>query len=295
MSSEARVVIGLGELLWDLMPAGAQLGGAPSNFAYHATALGDRGIVASRVGGDDLGRRAIDRLRRAKVDASYVQLDDKRPTGTVTVHVDEDGQPRYSIAGNVAWDFFQMTDQWRSLAARADAICFGSLAQRSPESRRVVREFLSLAPEGALIIFDVNLRQPFYGAELLSDSLALARVAKLNQDELKRVAGLLGLDAATDEARAARLLSGFDLEMVCVTRGGGGSLMVGRDGEAIEHAGFTVRVADTVGAGDAFAAALAHYVLRGAPLGEVSEQANRLGAWVASRVGAMPQRPDPKR
>jgi len=281
------LVVGLGEVLWDLFPEGKQLGGAPANFAYITTLLGDRGIIASRVGDDALGNEIQQRLGTLGLESSYLQLDSARPTGTVRVRVDQDGQPRFEITDMVAWDFLESTPAWESLAQQADAICFGSLAQRSPASRETIHKFLGAARPGTARIFDVNLRQAFYSAKVLSESLKLADIAKLNAEELPHVVELLGIPHHGEQLSAERLRFAYGLKLVCVTRGAHGSLLVS-ESERHEHPGFRVQVADTVGAGDAFTAALVHHFLRGASLAAMNEAANRIGAWVSSHVGATP-------
>src|SRR5689334_7938829 len=170
MSRARYTIIGLGELLWDLLPAGEQLGGAPANFAYTGTMLGDRGIVVSRVGNDALGRKALDRLRQAGLTTSHVQLDAERPTGTVEVRLGEQGKPSFVITENVAWDFLEWSAELADLANRADAICFGSLAQRSAQSRATIQRFIKAARRDTLTLFDVNLRAPSYTAEVMTQS-----------------------------------------------------------------------------------------------------------------------------
>ena len=287
MATVRHLVIGLGELLWDLLPAGKQLGGAPANFAYITSLLGDDGIPASRLGNDDLGRLALRRLVELGLPTDFVQIDEHRPTGTVKVQLDTCGQPGFEICELVAWDFLEWTRQWQELAQRADAVCFGSLAQRSATSRATIRKFLESTRREAVRVFDVNLRQRFFTAEILSDSMKLATIAKLNHEELPRIMQLFGLEHRDDESSARRLASLFDLNLVCVTRGNSGSLLATPEGRH-EHQGFQVRVADTVGAGDAFTAAMVHEYLRGASLERMNEAANRVGAWVASEVGATP-------
>lgn len=285
------LVVGLGEVLWDLFPEGKQLGGAPANFAYITNLLGDRGIIASRVGHDALGDEIQQRLGTLGLESSYLQLDSARPTGTVRVRVDQDGQARFEITDMVAWDFLEWTPAWESLAQQADAICFGSLAQRSPASRETIHKFLGAARPGTARIFDVNLRQAFYSAKVLSESLKFADIAKLNAEELPRVVELLGIPHHGEQPSAERLRFAYGLKLVCVTRGAQGSLLVS-EFERHEHPGFRVQVADTVGAGDAFTAALVHHFLRGAGLAAMNEAANRIGAWVASCVGATPSSDD---
>ncbi|HVF88382.1 MAG TPA: PfkB family carbohydrate kinase, partial [Pyrinomonadaceae bacterium] len=223
------------------------------------------------------------------LDTSYVQQSDgAHPTGTVRVHLDAGGQPHYSITENVAWDYLEWTPQLGELATRADAVCFGTLAQRAPQARATIRQFLGATRDECVRIFDVNLRGTFYSAEILAESFDSAIVAKLNHEELPIVADLLKLGGRGENAWAHRLIQVFDLEMVCVTRGSRGSLMV-TPVDLIEHPGLEVTVADTVGSGDAFTAALAHHYLRHAPLEGIAEAANRLGAWVATQTGATPE------
>jgi len=205
--------------------------------------------------------------------------------------VDQDGQARFEITDMVAWDFLEWTPAWESLAQQADAICFGSLAQRSPASRETIHKFLGAARPGTARIFDVNLRQAFYSAKVLSESLKFADIAKLNAEELPRVVELLGIPHHGEQPSAERLRFAYGLKLVCVTRGARGSFLVS-EFERHEHPGFRVQVADTVGAGDAFTAALVHHFLRGAGLAAMNEAANRIGAWVASCVGATPSSDD---
>src|SRR5579859_2683540 len=290
MAANTYTIVGLGELLWDLFPEGKQLGGAPANFAYMISLLGDVGIVASRVGSDDFGGEARRRLEQLGLQASFIQTDTAHNTGTVRVQVDPAGQPPFSIAESVAWDFFEWTPAWRSLAEAADAVCFGSLAQRASASRDTIRAFLAVVRPDTVRVFDVNLRQSFYSTEILSESMKLADIVKVNHDELPVVAKLLGLPFIYDERRAAEWLrQEFGSKLVCITRGAKGSLLVGAQ-ETSEHPGFRVHVADTVGAGDAFTAALVYHYLRGASVATLNEAANRMGAWVASQVGATPRR-----
>ncbi len=290
MPEKGHTAVGIGELLWDVFPTGKQLGGAPANFAYICNPLGNRGIPASGAGTDKLGEEALAWLEQLGLTAEFVQRDDIHPTGAVRVQVDDQGQPAFQIAENVAWDCLEWTAAWQQLAVDADAICFGTLAQRSSQSQRTIRSFLQAARHNAIRIFDVNLRQNFYSVEIIAESMRLAKVVKLNHEELPIVMRLLGCShrRAVDSAR--RLLAEFDLNLVCVTRGNSGSILISAS-ECNEHSGFKVKVADTVGAGDAFTAGLAHGLLRGRPLAEVNDLANRCGAWVASQRGAMPAAP----
>ena len=280
-------VVGLGELIWDLLPEGRQLGGAPTNFAYVSRLFGEESVVASRVGADALGREALARLERAGVSTRYVQADEAHPTGTVGVTVDERGEARFCVNENSAWDYLEWTAPWEELAGRADAVCFGTLGQRAPRARSTVLRFLRAARAEALRVFDVNLRHSFFDAAMLAASLELSTVVKLNSEELPQLAAMLGVGDADECDQARGIIERFGLRLVAVTRGARGSLLVTRD-EVSEHSGFKVKVVDTIGAGDAFAAALVHKLLRGATLEEVGDEANRAGAWVASRAGATP-------
>lgn len=286
MAMKKRVV-GIGEVLWDLFPGRACLGGAPANFAYITTLMGDQGIVASRVGEDSRGIDALRRLEELGLDIDHVQTDREHPTGTVNVDVDGNGQPRFEIAQPVAWDHLRWTLDWQHLAETADAVCFGSLAQRSDLSRDSIRKFLKATSTRAVKVFDVNLRQSFYSQDILAESMRLAGIVKLNNDELPKVMSLSRLPHKDELSSAQRLIAEYDLELVCITRGGRGSLLV-TGKKSSEHPGFKVQVADTVGSGDAFTAGLVHEYLHGASLDLMNEVANLVGAWVASEVGAMP-------
>ena len=287
MTSNRKKVVGLGEVLWDLLPGGACLGGAPANFAYITTLMGDQGIVASRVGEDSRGIDALRRLEELGLDIDHVQTDPEHPTGVVNVQVDTRGLPQYEIAHPVAWDFLEWNSDWQQLAVEADAVCFGSLAQRSKQSGATIRQFLTATTERTVKVFDVNLRQSYYCAEILSESMRLADIVKLNDEELPKLMSLIKISHKDEKTSAQRLIRDFDLKVVCITRGSNGSLLVQRD-QVSEHPGFHVRVADTVGSGDAFTAGMVHEYLHGAPLDLMNEVANLVGAWVASEVGAMP-------
>ena len=282
-----KKVVGLGEVLWDILPERTCLGGAPANFAYITTLMGDQGIVASRVGEDSRGVDALRRMEELGLDIEQVQTDPEHPTGTVNVKIDSKGQAKFEIALRVAWDFLEWTLDWQHLAQKADAVCFGSLAQRSEQSRSAIRRFLGATPPGTVKVFDVNLRQSYYSQEVICDSMRLADIVKLNDEEMPKIMRLGNFSHKDELSSAQRLISAFDLKLVCITRGGRGSLLV-RSGDSSEHPGFRVHVADTVGSGDAFTAGLVHEYLHGASLELMNEVANLVGAWVASEVGAMP-------
>jgi fructokinase len=292
-----RLILGVGELLWDMLPEGPQLGGAPANFTVMAGRLGDHAAILSRIGRDDLGRNAVDILDPLPADTSHLQVDPAHETGRVTVTL-KVGQPEYVIHQPAAWDFLELSDEWLQLAERADAICFGSLAQRSMESRQTIQTLAAQTSSACVRVYDVNLRAPFYSGEIVQESLELATVVKMNDAEVPLLLALLGLQAAEDpdapklRIGAEQLLAEFPtLQMIAITCGPNGSLLVTRD-EWHRHPGIPVQVADTIGAGDAFTAAMTHYLLRGADLPTLNEAGNRWGAWVASQAGAMPALPE---
>ncbi len=286
--TKSRTVVGLGELLWDLLSSGKQLGGAPANFAYISSLFGNRGVVASRVGSDALGDNALDQLATLGLEDSCVQRDPFHATGTVGVEIDQLGQPTFTIFENIAWDHLEWTPDWQKLAAEAEVVCFGSLAQRSEESRDAILHFLKATRDDSLRIFDVNLRQDYFSREVLTGSLSLADVAKLNDAELPVVLASCGLPVRNELENARVLRQEFDLDLVCVTRGAHGSLLV-NETESNAHPGYEVTVSDTIGAGDAFTAALAHHFARGETLATINQIANRVGSWVASLPGATPR------
>ena len=282
------VIVGLGELLWDIFPQGKYFGGAPANFVYHISTLGHKGIVASRIGKDTLGKEIIDTIATLGLTRKYIQIDSNHPTGTVDVRVDSNGHPKYTITENVAWDFFEFNEKWKILAEKADAVCFGSLAQRSSESRETIIEFLKHTGKETVRIFDINLRQNFYSPEIITQSLKISSILKLNDEELPILIDLLGYQKKESEEELCRLLiEKYGLDLVCLTKGRNGSLLV-NERETVKHPGRKVTVIDTVGAGDAFTAALAIQYLKGSSLERISEAANRLGSWVASQAGATP-------
>jgi fructokinase len=251
-----KTIVGLGELLWDLLPSGERLGGAPANFAVMASRLGNRGVIASRLGADDWGCRARDILAALPADVSLLQTDSAHPTGTVGVEIIA-GEPHYVIHEPVAWDFLEWTPAWQRLAGEADAVCFGSLAQREDGSRASIHAFLAATRPECARIFDVNLRTPFFSAEIVAQSLQVATVFKLNEAEVPQVLQMLGSampaghQAAPDQndalhAAALWLLGHYPMKLVAITLGADGSLLVTHEGAHRRH-GIHGNVVDTVG------------------------------------------------
>jgi len=287
--SETRqkpTIVGIGELLWDLLPDGRHLGGAPPNFAYHAGRLGAEAIVVSRVGDDADGRLIRERMTKLGLTDRYVQTDPDHPTGTVPVTLDEQGKPAFTIIEDVAYDYLQWDPDLQGLAARAQVVCFGSLAQRNPVAGETIQRFLAAA-RGATVIYDVNFRQNFYSREVVQRSLAAADVVKLNDDELPTLCELIGLSADEDLVALSELGERFGLKLVCLTLGAGGCALFTPEAQVVSP-GYAVPVADTVGSGDAFTAAMVTAWLDGRPLEEIADWANLTGACVAARRGATP-------
>ena len=284
-------VVGIGEVLWDLFPAGKAIGGAPANFAYHAHALGATASLISRVGNDALGGELLADLAKLGLSTDCISIDRAHPTGTVTVEVAEDGQPRYTIHEDVAWDHLVADRMALARVAAADAICFGSLAQRCAPSQAAIRTMLAASRPEALRIFDVNLRQDFYSRELIEGSLALANVLKLNDAELPVLAHLLGVKSMTERGQLAEIAERNSLRLVAYTRGANGSMLY--DGARwSEHEGRVIAVEDTVGAGDSLTAAVVMGFLDGWDLDVIGERANDIAAYVCSREGATPRLPE---
>lgn len=295
MSHEATKykVVGIGELLWDLLPEGRQLGGAPANFAYHAKAICGSGIPVSCVAADKLGDEAIAVLAQNGLPSDYIAIDDEHATGTVTVSLDAAGIPNYSIHQNVAWDFIPQTPALIELANQADAICFGALAQRATVSRKTIQAFLDAARTDCLKVFDINLRQAYYDEAIIRASLERANVLKLNDEELPVLQAMLDLPKKESDA-LRQLLKDFGLQLIALTRGAKGALMVTPKEEAFQAGLPPQRIADTVGAGDAFTAAMTVGLLQEHGLARICSEANQLASYVCSQHGAMPAIPEMK-
>lgn len=284
-----KTVVGLGEVLWDLFPDGARFGGAPANVACHARQLGAKAVMVSAVGDDELGDKALAALRDMNVSTDAVAKL-PQPTGSVKVELDAHGKASYEFAADTAWDNLPWTPTLQGIAANADAVCFGTLGQRSPVARQTIRRFLAETPSPALRIYDVNLRPPFYSDQLVTESLQIANTVKLNDDELPLAASWCDL-TGDEVAVMKQLLERFDLKLVALTRGSHGATLVTKD-RVCTNDGVQVEVADTVGAGDSFTAALAVGILRDDDLDHVLDHACRLAAYVCTQPGATPKLPD---
>lgn len=281
-------IIGPGEVLWDCFPDGRRPGGATANCVFHAMQMGCEGFVISRVGQDEPGDAILDFFRQQGLATDFIQRDPDRPTGWVTVDMPPGETHRFTIHEDVAWDRLEFTPQLAELMPTADAVCFGTLAQRSPLSRETIQRCLYETREDCLLVCDINLRQQFFDAITIERSLQAADIVKLNDDEVRVLSDLLGLPAATHRDFAAGVRERFDVNLVCVTRGAEGCFL-NSSTETAEIPGRKVTVVDTVGAGDSFTAALIVSQLEGWPLEKSARFANEVGALVAGRAGAMPR------
>lgn len=285
------LVVGIGEILWDILPSGKKLGGAPANFAYHAGELGCEAYIISSVGNDKLGNEILDILNTLGLSSRYIQIDECHPTGTVEVQLDNNGIPSYIIHENVAWDYIKVNEKCLELMKNADAVCFGSLSQRSETSREAILKLLNNTNNNCIKIFDINLRQNFYNREIIINSLAHANVLKLNELELSIVSDLLGVNGGEESEKLRKLQKKYSLRLIALTKGDCGSILF--NGERIsKHPGFKVEVLDTVGAGDAFTAAVTVGLIKKWDLDTINDFANKLGGYVCTQQGATPKLPE---
>ncbi|MBN2511302.1 MAG: carbohydrate kinase [Sedimentisphaerales bacterium] len=281
-------IVGIGELLWDMLPEDRRLGGAPANFAIHARALGANARIVSAVGRDSDGQDILESLTHKQVPTDLI-LRNSRPTGKVLVHLDASGHPSYTIEQNAAWDFMVLSAEAQQLAGVCDAICFGSLAQRNLPSRLSIHQFLIHTPEHCLRIFDINLRQNYYSKEIIEMSLGAANVLKLNDDELVVLREILELPESEEQALRT-MMERYNLRYIALTRGADGSLMMSPE-QTVQCAGTPLTVQDTIGAGDSFTAAMALGILNGLPLDIINRNAGHVAAYVCSHAGATPDLP----
>lgn len=292
----SRTVLSFGEVLWDLLPDGAVLGGAPGNFAYRVNSLGDRALMVSRLGRDTLGDRAWDLLGELGMDRTFIQRDDHLPTGTVTITMDEDRNHDFVIHPDVAYDAIESTDGLLGAATEADCLCFGTLVQRGAKSRETLRRLLvATRPRegttGCLKVLDINFRKDCYSPDVVRSSLGWADVLKLNDDEVVELSGMLGLPRTgipefCDRILGNEALGTKALHCCVVTLGSRGSFARAVEGPATYVPGYEVELVDSCGSGDAFTAGFVHLMLRDRPLEECCRLGNALGALVASQAGA---------
>lgn len=292
MENNTQYVVGLGEALWDVLPQGKKIGGAPANFAFHASQFGLPTKVVSAVGNDDLGDEIISVFCQKHLDLEIVRV--AYPTGQVSVTLDAQGVPQYNICEGVAWDHIPFTSQLKQLALRTRAVCFGSLAQRSEESRASIQQFLNTMPDGKgqYKIFDINLRQHFYTRELISESLARANVLKINDEELVIVSNLFDYEWEDSKLKEIcnAFLSQFNLDMLILTCGTKGSYVFSPAGCSFIDTPW-VKVLDTVGAGDSFTGSFVAALLNGLSITEAHHLAVKVSAFVCQNEGAMPELP----
>jgi len=281
-----KTVLAIGELLWDILPDETVLGGAAFNFVYRLGSLGDAGFVVSRLGKDDLGKEAFDKVASLGVDTTLIQYDEKYPTGTVKVSFDEDNNPDYVIIPGVAYDYMELTDQLAEAATKADCLWFSTLTQRSEKSRETIEQLLQLC-KPIVRLYDINLRKKCYNKEVIVSSLKQADVLKLNQDEAAELGEMLGVSHNTVADFCQAVSEKYGLKYCLVTLDDKGAFAFSSDnGEKIYIPGFKVELVDSLGAGDAFTAGFIHKLLRGSSLTEACETGNILGAIVCMQKGA---------
>ena len=283
-------VAGIGEILWDVLEDNEKLGGAPVNFAYHINALGGHGIPISAVGEDERGRRALAELARHGLPTATISRTPSFGTGYVRVTMDKNGVPAYDFASDKAWDHLMLDENLLAVADSLHGVCFGTLAQRSEQSRKAIYSFIEALPTTALRICDLNLRRPYYNREIIEASLARADMLKLSDEELQVIAAMFSL-GGSDEAALREIMARHSLDIAVLTRGPAGCLLLSCD-ECVALPGIACSVVDTIGAGDAFTAATTLGRLLGRPLAAIAEHANRLAAYVCTCQGAMPPIPD---
>lgn len=282
-------IVGLGEILFDCLPEGKKLGGAPANFAFHAAQFGLNGIAVSAIGQDDWGQEILDELAGKQLEVHLEKTD--YPTGRVNVLLDEKGVPTYDIQEGVAYDNIPWTPAIEEIAKQTKAVCYGSLAQRNPVSRATIQQFLATMPADSVKIFDINLRQHFYSKELIMENLEKCNILKINDDEIEIVGQLFGYEETSMEAKCQKLLATYNLQMVILTCGTNGSYVFTADKQTYQPTP-KVEVADTVGAGDSFTGAFCAAILQGKPVEEAHRLAVQVSAYVCSQHGAMPTLPE---
>lgn len=282
-----KIVVGMGESLWDVLPEGKKIGGAPANFAYHVSQFGLPSCVVSAIGDDALGKEIIENFTSKGLDQLIAEV--PYPTGTVQVEIDQTGIPLYDIKENVAWDNIPYTEHLDTLAKRTKAVCFGSLAQRNVVSRETINHFLDTMPkdDDSLIVFDVNLRQGFYNKEILCKSMQNCNILKINDEELITVSRMFGYPGIDLQDKCWILLGKYNLKMLILTCGINGSYVF-TPGNVSFQPTPKVEVADTVGAGDSFTAAFIASILKGKSVTEAHSIAVKTSAYVCTQKGAMP-------
>lgn len=291
MRTKNNYVVGIGEALWDILPEGKKLGGAPANFAYHVSQFGLQSQVVSAIGDDKLGNEILENFRNKGLDTLIEKVE--YPTGIVQVQLDNVGVPCYDIKENVAWDNIPFTDKLKRLAKRTSAVCYGSLAQRNIISRETINAFLDAMPEtkGRYKIFDINLRQGFYTKEILCNSMTRCNILKINDEELVTVSRMFGYPGIDLQDKCWILLAKYNLEILILTCGVNGSYVF-----TPGHVSFVetpiVEVADTVGAGDSFTAAFIAAILKGKSVPEAHQLAVNVSAYVCTQHGGMPKLPE---
>ena len=288
-NSQGNYIVGIGEALWDMLPEGRKIGGAPANFTFHVSQFGLDAVAVSAVGDDELGVEIRQRFDEKELQTLLATV--PQPTGTVKVTLDAKGIPQYEICQGVAWDNIPFTSELETLARNTIAVCFGTLAQRSDVSRKTIESFLSAMPKDGIKICDINLRGTFYNKQVIEDSMRACDILKINDEEIDTISRLLGTEFPTQRMAALNLMSRYDIDILILTCGTKGSYIYCLDGTESFLATPKVKVADTVGAGDSFTGAFIAALLCGKEIKKAHALAVEVAAYVCTQNGAMPELP----
>lgn len=287
LNNKSFKVAGIGEILWDILPTGKQLGGAPANFAYHSGMLRLQSHIVSAVGNDSSGMQIIDQLNKNRLGTENITVIDKKVTGSVDVSIDQQGKPQYLIHEDVAWDYIPFSNKNQNMIRKLDALCFGSLAQRSPVSASSIQKMVQIAPDWCLKIFDINIRLNYYTMDMIEKSLKISNCLKLNEDEFSLIAKMFSY-SGSEEKIIANILDNFELDLIALTKGKSGSSLYAKNGVSVMKSP-TITIVDTVGAGDSFTAAMCLGLLQNYPIDRIHQMANRMAAYVCTKMGATPK------
>ncbi len=281
------LIVGIGELLWDILPSGKkQIGGAPANFAYHTNNFEAKGAVISAIGNDEDGRKILNNLKQKGIITEHIQVNKKVKTGTVNIKYDNDKVPIFTINENTAWDNIKVIEETKKFIKKADAICYGTLSQRNRISQKAIISYIKSTKPECLKIYDINIRQNYYNKNIIQNTLELSDILKISEEELSTVAEVLGL-SGTNKDILKNILTKYSLKVIAYTKGRNGANLIFKN-NTIKHKGYKTKVVDTVGCGDAFTAILALGILKQNSYENILKDANKIASYVASKKGAMP-------
>lgn len=289
-NSQQNYIVGIGEALWDMLPEGRKIGGAPANFTYHVSQFGLDAVAVSAVGDDELGAEIRQTFEEKDLQTQLATV--PYPTGTVAVTLDAKGIPHYEICEGVAWDNIPFSPELEALARNTIAVCYGTLAQRNSVSRKTIESFIAAMPADGIKICDINLRGTFYNKEILESSMRACDILKINDEEIDEVSRLLGAELPTQRMAALNLMSRYEIDILILTCGTNGSYIYSMDGTESFLPTPKVKVADTVGAGDSFTGAFIAALLCGKDIKKAHALAVEVSAYVCTQNGAMPELPD---